>query len=83
MSADALEQALRALGVDGRVEARGGLALLVPRAGAGALADGSLRRRAAALAREHGFTHLALEIVDARDAGDDDAPGDGAALHRD
>ena len=83
MSAAALEEALRRIGVDGRVEAREGLALLVPRAGAAALADASLRRRAAALAREHGFTHLALELVGGQDAGHDDAPDDGAALHRD
>ena len=83
MSAAALEASLRRLGVDGRVEAREGLALLVPRDGGEVLADASLRRRAMALAREHGFTHLALELVDGPGDGRDDAPGDGAALHRD
>lgn len=83
MSAAALEDALRRLGVEGRVEARESLALLVPRGGAANLADATLRRRAAALAREHGFTHLALELVDGADADRGEAPGDGAALHRD
>ncbi len=82
MSVLALEEALRRLGVEGRIEAREGLAVLVPRGGA-ARADASPRRRATALAREHGFTHLALELVDGPDADRDDAPGDGAALHRD
>ncbi|HEX6057559.1 MAG TPA: hypothetical protein VFZ11_00985 [Gemmatimonadaceae bacterium] len=87
MSAAGLEAALRSLGVDGRVEARGALAVLVPRGGAdalaGALADAALRRGAAVLAREHGFTHLALELLDEPEASRDDAPDDGADLHRD
>jgi hypothetical protein len=86
MSAADLEAALRTIGVDGRVEARGALAVIVPHDGAdalaGALADAALRRGAAALAREHGFTHLALELPDEPDAMRD-APDDGAALHRD
>ena len=86
MSAADLEAALRTIGVDGRVEARGALAVIVPHDGvdalAGALADAALRRGAAALAREHGFTHLALELHDEPDAMRD-APDDGAALHRD
>jgi hypothetical protein len=77
--ARALEEALRRLGVSGRVEARERLAVLVPRAGIAALADAATRRQAASLAREHGFTHLALELLDEPA----DACGDGAAVHRD
>jgi hypothetical protein len=77
--ARALEEALRRLGVSGRVEARERLALLVPRAGIAVLADAAARRQAASLAREHGFTHLALELLD----DPADGRGDGAAVHRD
>lgn len=87
MSAAGLEAALRSIGVDGRVEARGALAVLVPSDGAGALAgalaDAALRRGAAALAREHGFTHLALELPDEPEARREDASHDGAPVHRD
>lgn len=60
MSADALEAALRVAGMTARVEARGGLAIVL--ADPAAFADPELRERAAALAREHGFTHVAVEL---------------------
>ncbi len=71
MSTASFEQALAALGVGARVEARGGLALLfvldvVP------LADAPLRACVLAAGVDHGFTHVAVEL----DSGD-------AALHRD
>jgi hypothetical protein len=78
-SAPALEAALGRLGIAGRIEARARLAVLVPSGGLAPLADAATRRRAFALAREHGFTHLALELVDEPA----DGRGDGAALHRD
>jgi hypothetical protein len=71
MSATALAAALRADGVDCEVEARDRLAVVRERDGGDALIDPAVRRRALALARAHGFTHLALELTD---------PGDGAAL---
>jgi hypothetical protein len=60
VSADLLEAALRATGMVARVEARGGLAIVI--ADPAAFADPTLRERAAALAREHGFTHVAVEL---------------------
>lgn len=66
MSADALRDALRAAGVDSTVEARDRLAIVT--AAPGAFADPRLRERAVALAREHGFTHVAVELP-AEDAG--------------
>ena len=80
MSAAALESALAALGIDCAVEGRESLAVLVPRGDAGSLADPAVRRRVAGVAREHGFTHVALELLD---AGVEEAGrGDGAALPR-
>jgi hypothetical protein len=74
VSARALEIALGACGIAGRVEARGALAILTLDAGRTALADEARRTRALAVAREHGFTHLAVEYLDADDR---------AALRRD
>ena len=74
MSAPRLERALAAIGVRGTVEARGSLAVLTPD-GATDLSDTRLRDRAVALAGQHGYTHLALELPPA-------AHGD-AAVHRD
>ena len=65
MSAERLALDLEALGVRCAVEPRERLAVLVPR-GAGALAalgDEPTRREAVRLARAHGFTHLAVELV--------------------
>ena len=89
-NAAALEDALRALGVDCFVEAHGRLAVVVPR-GAVDFTDPARRQAALRLVTEHGFTHLALELVDATDdarerAADDGVDGGsdgGAALHRD
>jgi hypothetical protein len=62
LSAEALRQALAALGIRGVVEARGALAILSIDDDAAPLRDPELRARAVALASEHGFTHLALEV---------------------
>lgn len=67
MSAVSLERALRAHGLDGVVEARGGLAVLIPRESASDFAMSERRDLALRLAREHGFTHLAVELAPARD----------------
>lgn len=72
MSVAALEQALAAIGLAGRVEIRGSLAVLTLTKG-GALEDAQLRDTAVRLAADHGITHLALELFD-----DDRAP-----VHRD
>lgn len=72
MSAASLERALRAAGVPCRVEARAQLALLVPDDAALDVADAALRRRVAAMLAEHGFTHVALEVVEDAAATPDD-----------
>lgn len=66
MNAKVLEQQLATLGLAGRVEARGTLAVLTLRDPA-SLASAERRAAAVALAAEHGFTHLALELEDDRD----------------
>ncbi|MGQ0639728.1 MAG: hypothetical protein ACT4P6_03005 [Gemmatimonadaceae bacterium] len=58
-----LEQALAQAGLDVRVEVREGLALLVP-CTAAEIATDQQRRAIVALVAEHGFTHVALELVD-------------------
>jgi hypothetical protein len=75
LSAEALRQALAALGIHGSVEARGALAILTLHGDGAPLRDRELRARAVALASENGFTNLALEVSD--------SSGEGAALHRD
>jgi hypothetical protein len=73
----ALATALRASGIPCDVESRAGLALIVTTAlAAGRLAEDDVRRGALALAREHGFTHVAVELSA-------DAPPAGAPLLRD
>lgn len=63
MSAQSLERALAGLGVaDPVVEARDTLAVLTLR-DAASLADPRVRDAVVQLALEHGFTHLALELV--------------------
>ncbi len=69
MSAESLREALAALGLRGGVEARGALAILSLEGDAASLRDPSVRARALAIASEHGFTHLALEVADARSVG--------------
>ena len=61
MSAD-LREALRAAGIAGDVERRGALAILIT-ADPSVFADPALRERAVRLAREHGCTHLAVEVA--------------------
>ena len=62
--ADQLAAALTGMGVPCKVEPRAALAVLMVESGvAQRLAEGELRRAALALAREQGFTHLAVELV--------------------
>ena len=64
MSARSLREALRGVGLRCEVEARETLALLrIEGGGADTLADAEVRRRALALATEHGFTHAAIELT--------------------
>ena len=58
----ALARALRAAGLDLGVEGRGTLAVLTPTAATHLLLTPDERRRLLALARDHGFTHAALEV---------------------
>lgn len=64
MSAGALESALRAIGIRGTVAAEGAVALLRIEADDTVLVDAALRKAALALASEHGFRNLALEVSD-------------------
>lgn len=75
MSEESLREALAALGLRGRVEARGAFAILTLEGDAAPLRDPSLRARALSIASEHGFTHLALEVTHTLK--------NGASLHRD
>ena len=75
MSAEALRQALASLGLRGNVEARGALAILSLEGDPLPLGDPDLRARVVALASEHGFTNLALELSDSH--------GDSAPIHSD
>ncbi|HUF25368.1 MAG TPA: hypothetical protein VMM18_00200 [Gemmatimonadaceae bacterium] len=67
MKANAFEAALRAEGIDCTVEERDALAVVVPggdgmpRAG-GAVLDAAQRALVLRLGREHGFTHVAVEL---------------------
>ncbi len=67
MTASALEAALRAAGVPCGVEGRDTLAIVTMATDASHFVDEGLRRQTLALAREHGFTHVALELLDAED----------------
>ena len=69
----ALAAAIAELGVRCSLEARGGLALLVPVSSSLAtLQSAETRRAVLALARQHGFTHVAIELPsDRRGAGRD------------
>jgi Mg-chelatase subunit ChlD len=73
---EALAAALAARGVSGRVEARASLAIVVTdAAGAARLTDEGLRREALALAREQGFSHLAVELAAGPQGTDAALPG--------
>lgn len=63
-----LERDLRALGIRCLVEEWDALAVLVPEPGERALEDEAVRRRAIAMARSHGFSHLAMDLPEERDA---------------
>jgi hypothetical protein len=80
-NATALAAAIAELGLECDIEARGGLVLFLPAAGSVAkLAEEETRRAALALARQHGFTHVAIELPnDRRGAG----PESDATLLRD
>jgi hypothetical protein len=69
LSAESLREALAALGLRVGVEERGALAVLSLEGDAALLRDPSIRARALAIASEHGFTHLALEVAGARSVG--------------
>jgi len=70
-NATALAVEIAALGVRCALEARGGLALLLPETGSVEMLQSADTRRAVlALARQHGFTHVAIELPsDRRSAG--------------
>jgi hypothetical protein len=57
-----LERALHGLGIRCTVEGRDALAVAIPAADERGFEDGDLRARAVALARAHGFSHLAVEL---------------------
>jgi hypothetical protein len=76
VSASSLSAALRDAGVACEVDARDGLAVITAKSGHERFGDENLRRRVLALAREHGFTHAAIELAAP-------APEHGAAVHRD
>ena len=75
-NAEALAAGIAELGVECDVEARGGLALLLPAVGSvEKLAEEETRRAALALAKQHGFTHVAIELPsDRRQSRSSDAP---------
>lgn len=81
-NATALAAAIAELGVQCALEARGGLALLMPvKESVALLQDPDTRRAVLALAREHGFTHVAIELPNDRRGGKGRGPG--APLLRD
>lgn len=62
-----LATAIAKLGVDCALEVRGGLALLLPTPeGVATLQRDETRRAVLALAKEHGFTHVAIELPNER-----------------
>ena len=64
MTAAALESALASLGVPCTVEAEQRLAVLRPKVDGSAFAPRAVRARIVAVALEHGFTHVALDLAD-------------------
>ncbi|HEX7980402.1 MAG TPA: hypothetical protein VF461_17495 [Gemmatimonadaceae bacterium] len=66
-NAAALAAAVAKLGIDCALETRGGLALLLPTPdGVAALQVDETRRTILKLAKEHGFTHVAIELPSER-----------------
>ena len=61
-SAGDLQEALRALGLRVTIEEMDALAIAVPQAGERGFENPTIRDRAIALARTHGFSHLAVEL---------------------
>ena len=62
MNTAALEADLRTIGLACTVEAREGLAILLPTGDASAFGDAAARREAVRLAEARGFTHVAVEL---------------------
>ena len=80
----ALEGALAERGLVCRVEGRFGLAVLIADAATVArLGDAGVRREAIALARQHGFTHVAIELRSGSDDGTGTVVRADAPLSRD
>lgn len=69
--APALAAALAARGLSCTVEARDRLAIVTPDGDRGVVADAAERRALHQLATTFGFTHVALEVVDAPSARND------------
>ena len=67
MSATSLSTALATLGHPCEVEAHERMAVLRPAPGAAFLADAALRARVVSLAADHGFTHVAVELMESLD----------------
>jgi hypothetical protein len=68
--AAALENALAALGVPCAVEAEQRLAVLRPKVQGSTFAQPAMRARIVALALEHGFTHVAVDLADVHTTGE-------------
>ena len=64
MSADALRRALGSLAIDADVEPRERLAVLRPADPAAARRIAAERARVVAIAAEHGFSHVAIELAE-------------------
>ena len=61
---EGLEASLRRLGIRCTVESWDALAVALPESGERAFEDAAVRKQAIALARSHGFSHLAVELRD-------------------
>ena len=89
MTVASLEAAFDALGVPCSVEAHDRLAVIIPRGDPALLEDARVRREALRLAREHGFTHIALDLAGPAPAWNGNSGGGAspmpprASLHRD
>jgi hypothetical protein len=68
-----LEDALAALGIPCVVEADNRLAVLRALPGSPSFADDALRLRIVALATEHGFSHVAVDLANI--SADEERPG--------